>query len=96
MAMVCEAVRQGPGGTQQDLCLMVSSWGFRPEEIQVPVRLWHGEADKNAPIAMGRYLAGAMPHAVLTSLPGEGHLSVMAKNARMILKALTEAEADTP
>ncbi len=90
MAMVREAVLQGPRGTQEDLARMVSPWGFRIEDVRVPVHLWHGEADKNAPFAMGRYMAEAIPNSVLTSRPGEGHLSVMAKYAREILEALME------
>jgi pimeloyl-ACP methyl ester carboxylesterase len=77
MTMVRDAARQGPDGIQQDLCLMVSDWGFRPEEIRIPVRLWHGDADENAPIAMGRAMAAAIPRCMLTPLPGEGHLSGM-------------------
>lgn len=89
MAMVSDSVRQGPRGTQEEIALMVSPWGFAPQDIRVPIHLWHGEADENAPIAMGRYLAAVIPHSQLTPLPGEGHLSVMARYARTILSTLT-------
>lgn len=89
MAMTREALRQGPEGTQRDLALMVSPWGFDPGEIRTPVWLWHGEADENAPVAMGRYLAAVIQDAVLTVVPDEGHLSLLAKYAPDILCALT-------
>lgn len=54
--------------------LYVRPWGFRVRNIQVPVHLWHGEQDANAPISMGRYLAMAIPQCQARFYPGEGHL----------------------
>ena len=56
---------------------MVSPWDFCPEDIQIPVFLWHGEADQNAPVAMGRYFASAIPHSQAAFYPNEGHLSLL-------------------
>jgi len=42
---------------------------FRLQNIRVAVHLWHGEADANAPVAMGRYMATAIPNLTLPFTP---------------------------
>jgi pimeloyl-ACP methyl ester carboxylesterase len=71
-----EALRQGPEGVAWDLALAARPWGFRLEDLRVPFRLWHGELDVSAPPAMGRYLAGAIPHCRALFVPGSGHFLV--------------------
>lgn len=88
LAMIREALRQGPRGPQHDTRLMVTEWDFKPQHIQIPVFLWHGEEDLNAPIAMGRYMANAIPHSQAKFYPGEGHLSLFKKYAEEILTTL--------
>jgi pimeloyl-ACP methyl ester carboxylesterase len=70
-----EAMRQGTRGAAWDLGLYVRDFGFRPEEVRVPLTLFHGERDTNAPIAMVRRAAARMPGARLITYPGEAHLS---------------------
>ena len=36
--------------------------------------IWHGDQDRNVPIANGRFLTAAIPGSVLHECPGEGHL----------------------
>ena len=81
-----EAQRRGPRGAQQDTALMVGPWEFRPQEIAVPTHLWYGEDDRETPIAMGRYLAAAIPQSQTHFYPGEGHLSVMVNHLEEILQ----------
>jgi pimeloyl-ACP methyl ester carboxylesterase len=69
-----EALRGGGRGAAWELGLYAHPWGFGLQEIRVPVHLWHGEQDANAPVAMGRYLAGAIPDCRASFFPGEGHL----------------------
>jgi pimeloyl-ACP methyl ester carboxylesterase len=90
LSMIQEALRRGPRGAQHDTRLMVSEWDFRPQDIQIPVFLWHGEDDQNAPVAMGRYLADAIPNSRATFLPAEGHLSLFKKNIAEIIRTLVE------
>jgi pimeloyl-ACP methyl ester carboxylesterase len=71
---LAEAFRDGSRGPAWEMGLYVRPWGFRLEDIQTPVRLWHGEQDANAPVAMGRYLATSIPECRATFYPGEGHL----------------------
>jgi pimeloyl-ACP methyl ester carboxylesterase len=69
---------------------MVTEWDFDPHDIQIPVFLWHGEVDQNAPIQMGRYMANAIPQSKATFYPKEGHLSFFKKNIGEILRTLID------
>jgi pimeloyl-ACP methyl ester carboxylesterase len=71
-----EAFRQGGQGPADDVMLLARPWTFRPEEIRVPVRLWHGDADAVVPVAMGRHLAAAIPGCRAEFIPGAGHYLV--------------------
>jgi pimeloyl-ACP methyl ester carboxylesterase len=90
LAMVQEALRQGPRGALHESRLASADWGFDPQDIQIPVFLWHGETDRNAPISMGRYLANAFPDCKATFYPGEGHLSLFKKKVQEIIQSLID------
>jgi pimeloyl-ACP methyl ester carboxylesterase len=90
LALVREAGRQGARGPQTDAALMVSPWGFDPAEIRMPVLIWKGAQDQNAPLAMATYLDAAIPQSYLTVEPDEGHVSVAANHADAILGAIRE------
>ncbi len=57
----------------QDVTLERRPWGFRLEDITIPVHVWHGDADRNVLIANGRYQADTLPDATLHDVPDEGH-----------------------
>jgi len=71
-----EAFRGSGQGAADELLLLTRPWTFRLEDIRVPVRLWHGEADAVVPVAMGRHLAQAIPHCRAEFIPGAGHYLV--------------------
>jgi pimeloyl-ACP methyl ester carboxylesterase len=60
-----EAFRQGSRGLAWELRLLARDWGFRPEEIRVPVALWYGERDHVCPPEIGRDLADRIPGSAL-------------------------------
>jgi pimeloyl-ACP methyl ester carboxylesterase len=68
-----EATRSGLRGFAQDSIILSNPWGFRPEDITIPVHLWHGEADANVSISAARYLAEVIPNCQARFLPGQGH-----------------------
>lgn len=72
-----EAFRAGPRGAAWDAVLYGRPWGFRLQDIAVPVYLWHGEADTEVPVSMGRYQANAIPNCQATFFLGEGHFLVV-------------------
>lgn len=86
--MLHEAFRQGPRGLAWDASLIAHPWGFSPREIKLPVHLWHGEADRNAPLAMGGYLAEQLPTSYLHILRGGGHFSLTLRHIETILQTL--------
>jgi pimeloyl-ACP methyl ester carboxylesterase len=69
-----EAFRPGINGMAWDIRLITRPWGFRLEEIQVPVYIWHGTGDVDTPVAMGKILAARIPTSHLTICPDEGHM----------------------
>jgi pimeloyl-ACP methyl ester carboxylesterase len=86
-ASTSEAFRQGWRGHAWDGYLLVHPWGFRLDDIQIPVWLWHGAFDQDTSIHMGRYLAQTIPNCHATFCPGEGHLLLM-NHWQEILSAL--------
>ena len=88
IAMIREALRAGPRGAQWDTALMVGPWDFRSHNVRSAVYLWHGEMDASAPIAMGRYMAAAIPNSHAFSYAGEGHLSLISNYLEEILNVL--------
>jgi pimeloyl-ACP methyl ester carboxylesterase len=61
----------------QDFALFAKDWGFRLEDIMVPVNIWHGDHDRNVPISHGRLQAKRIPGARLHECPGQGHMLVV-------------------
>jgi len=88
--MLREALRPGPRGAQHDTLLMTSPWEFRPQDIRMYVKLWHGEEDRNVPPAMGRYLADLIPDSRIHFYPGEGHISLIIRHIGEFLRYLVE------
>lgn len=88
VASVREATKQGTRPAHHESLLTISNMGFRLEDIQIPVLLWHGEMDQNIPVEMARYAASAVPKCEAKFYPNEGHLSLFKKHAEEIIRAL--------
>jgi pimeloyl-ACP methyl ester carboxylesterase len=86
--MVREAMKQGTRGAYHESLLTVTDWGFRLQDINVPVLLWHGEADQNVPVEMARFAATGIPKCEAWFYPEEGHLSLFKKHAEEIIRTL--------
>ena len=83
-----EAMRSGIEGASSDLRLYTTDWGFRLDDIRVPVDLWHGEFDHIVPIAMGRWMAASIPgcHASFSAV--HGHFSLIIEGMQDVLKKI--------
>lgn len=90
MLSVNEAFRQGIKGAFHESLLMIEDWGFDLKEIRAPIILWHGTEDQNIPLEMAEHLSRSLPLCKTEIKQGEGHLSLIANNARNILMQLTE------
>jgi len=73
-----ESMRPGARGAAYESVMYARPWGFRLQDITMPVTLWQGDADVNVPVVMGRYQAQAIPNCDWRFFPGEGHMLIFA------------------
>ncbi len=76
-ASYLEATRDGLRGFARESIILSRPWGFRLEDVRVPVCLWHGEADHNVSLSAARYVARTLPDCRATFLPDEGHWLIL-------------------
>ncbi len=84
-----EAFRQGSRGMLWDGNLYAWPWGFRLDEIKVPVQLWQGELDMIVPPSMGRYCASVIPNCQARFCLDDGHFSLPFNRTQEILAGIT-------
>ena len=83
-----EAFRQGARGPAWDARAADRRWGFRLEEIRVPVWLWYGNEDRTVPPATGRYLADHIPGSRTHFFQSDAHISALVNHVDEILRAV--------
>lgn len=88
-AALQEAFSQGGQGSAYELTLLSKPWGFRTEEIAVPLTFWHGGQDKTVPASMGQEQHARTRNSTLEILPDEGHFSLPVKHMERILRGFT-------
>jgi len=69
-----ESLKDGGAAMAAEVAMLSRPWGFELSDIELPVRLWHGELDANCPRGMAEYLALSIPKVEATIFPGEGHM----------------------
>lgn len=74
-----EGAADSRGGVDEYLA-MSAPWGFRPEEVTVPVRVFQGGADALVPESWGHELARRIPGAAISSYPDEGHFIALTRS----------------
>jgi pimeloyl-ACP methyl ester carboxylesterase len=72
-----------------DVIVFARDWGFRLDEVKVPVRWWHGDHDHIVPFEHGQHVVSRLPDAQLFHLPGESHLAGLGR-AEEILGTMIE------
>jgi len=81
------------GGLQSvlnDVTLFTRHWGFEMGSIDVPVRLWHGDADNMVPLAHAEHMAERIPGATVTVRPEESHLGTLVVGDEAVQAVLDE------
>jgi pimeloyl-ACP methyl ester carboxylesterase len=73
-ASLTECFRQGTAAATWDGVAVARDEGFALEELTAEVAIWHGEEDRNDPVAMALDQERRLPGARAKVYPGEGHL----------------------
>jgi pimeloyl-ACP methyl ester carboxylesterase len=72
-----------------DVVVFARDWGFRLEEVKVPVRWWHGDKDHIIPFEHGEHVVSLLPDAELYTLPGESHLAGLGYAEQILANLMT-------
>lgn len=86
-----EGLRVSSRGASSDARVYGERWPFALHEIKAPVRIWHGQADVQVPVSIGRYYAAHIPNAKGTFPEDEGHVSIVANYIEAIIADLRAA-----
>jgi len=73
VALLAETTRQGGTRVTEDQRVLLEPWGFRPEDVRVPVSVWHGDQDTFVRQRVGEAYARTIPGCRYTACPGTGH-----------------------
>ena len=72
-----DGLTPGGEGWWDDSMAQLRPWGFRLEEINVPVQLWHGRQDRFVPFQHGEWLATQIPGVEAHLTDEDGHTTLM-------------------
>ncbi len=72
--IMAEQAAHGVGGSVDDTLAFARPWGFRLEDISIPVLLTYGLQDFSCPPDHGRWLARHLPTALVVEDEAGGHL----------------------
>ena len=71
---LAESFRQGITAATWGGVAVARGEGFRLEDIKPEVLVWHGEQDRNDPVAMAHAQERRLPHVSARDYPDDGHL----------------------
>jgi pimeloyl-ACP methyl ester carboxylesterase len=75
-------------GVMMDARIYAEPWGFALEDVQTPVRLWHGKKDRSFSYQLAEDMAKKLPNCALRIVDNAGHYSLPIRHMREILKDL--------
>ncbi len=84
------ALSHGFDGWIDDDLAFIQDWGFELADIKVPVHLWQGDDDFMVPQSHSHWLESKIPHAQLTFIPENGHISLIVKHRDKIVTQLQQ------
>ena len=82
------AWRGSAEGVMMDAKIYAEPWGFALEDIDVPVRLWHGRNDRTFSVRLAEAVARRLPNCTAHYVDNAGHYSLPIRNMRRILADL--------
>jgi pimeloyl-ACP methyl ester carboxylesterase len=77
LALFTEGSTHGTAGMVTDYAAIARPWGFRVEDIDTPMRCWHGTADTLVPYQYSEALVERIAAADLVAWEGEAHLAIV-------------------
>ncbi|KAB5566119.1 alpha/beta hydrolase [Coniochaeta sp. 2T2.1] len=77
LSVLLEPFAQGSRALVQEAYLLSHLYGFRMEDVERKVQIWHGVEDTNSPIEMVRYMKEQLPDCDLHELEGETHFTIV-------------------
>jgi pimeloyl-ACP methyl ester carboxylesterase len=82
------AWRASARGVMVDAEIYARPWGFALEEVQTPVRLWHGKTDRSFSYYLAEHVAQRLPNCRARFVDGAGHYSLPIRHIHEILEDL--------
>ncbi|KFY10018.1 hypothetical protein V492_05254 [Pseudogymnoascus sp. VKM F-4246] len=94
-ALLEEPFAQGGKAAVEEAKLLSSDdWGFSFESVRYnPVRIWHGAQDKNAPVALIRYMVEKLPYCVYHEFEGDTHYTMFKHVEGAIAELISEKKS---
>lgn len=89
MGTIDLGLRNGYLGAYQDAVIYKNYWDFDLSDIELPIRLYHGEQDLNVKIESALYVIDKLPNCISKVYPDEGHLSLIYIHAHEIMRTLS-------
>ena len=86
-----QAWRASADGLMIDAEIYANPWGFDPQTIRIPVRLWHGKRDRSFHWWLAKSFSNRLPRCQLRLVENEGHYSLPIRHMRDILDDLKSA-----
>jgi pimeloyl-ACP methyl ester carboxylesterase len=78
MALFTQAFLRGARGVVADYAALARPWGVEVERTEIPVSIFHGDADTMVPLRHSEELAARVPNGRLEVWPAAGHLGTVA------------------
>ena len=93
---ILDATNGGMRAFLHDVVLFARPWGFRLQDLTVPVHFWQGDQDTFVPLEHGQHQADLVPGSTFHFRPSEGHMGSL-DAVEEILDAIGEVwPADDP
>jgi pimeloyl-ACP methyl ester carboxylesterase len=73
------ALAPGDQGWWDNGAAYLTDWGFDLQDIQVPVKIWHGHEDRFVPVQHGEWLAANVAGAEAEISNRDGHLTMIGR-----------------
>jgi pimeloyl-ACP methyl ester carboxylesterase len=88
------AWRGSAEGVMADAQIYAQPWGFAIEDVQVPVRLWHGKQDRAFSVRLAEQVAKRLPNCKARFVDDAGHYSLPIRHMRDILNDLISSAGE--